>query len=82
VLGGDNIVPFSDFKSALKDYAATNSLHMKQLTNEAFGGPFSKYKVTILPQQTLTYNGREMNTIFLRGVTLKSTTAEDPACML
>jgi phage/plasmid-associated DNA primase len=82
VLGEDSIVPFADFKSALKDYAATNSLHIKQLTNEIFGGPFSKYKVTILPQQTLLYNGRQMNTIFLRGVTIKTSVAEDLACVL
>jgi phage/plasmid-associated DNA primase len=79
-LGEGNVVPFSDFKSALKEYATTNSLHMKQLTNEIFGGPFSKYRISILPQQTLEYNGRDVNTIFLRGVTIKTVVASDPAC--
>ncbi|AGE56291.1 ATPase [Paramecium bursaria Chlorella virus NE-JV-1] len=77
VLGEDNIVPFADFKTALKDYSTTNSLHVKQLTNEVFGGPFSKYKITILPQQTLDYNGRSVNTIFLKGVTLNSSASEN-----
>jgi phage/plasmid-associated DNA primase len=36
VLGEDNVMPFTDFKSALKEYASSNSLHMKQLTAEAF----------------------------------------------
>lgn len=82
ILGEDNIVPFGEFKSALKDYALTNSLHMKQLTNETFGGPFSKYKISILPQQTLEYNGRQLNTIFLKGVMIKSSLSEKAACYL
>ncbi|AGE59639.1 ATPase [Acanthocystis turfacea Chlorella virus TN603.4.2] len=82
VLGEDSVVPFADFKSALKDYASSNSLHMKQLTAEAFRAPFAKYKVSILPQQTIVYNGRQMNTIFLKGVSIKTAMSEEVACVL
>lgn len=82
VLGEDNVVPFTDFKSALKEYATSNSLHTKALNAEAFRAPFAKYKVTILPQQTLMYNGRQVNTIFVKGVSIKTSNHEEVACML
>lgn len=76
VRGEEYITPFTDFKSALKEYSSANGLQMKQLTSEAFRSPFAKYRVTILPQQTLEYNGRNVNTIFVRGVGIKSAIQE------
>jgi hypothetical protein len=82
LLGKDQICPFADFKSALKEHATMNSLHTKQLTSDVFTGPFAKYGIVTLGLQTMDFGGKSLTTEFIQGVTLKSYNSEQQNVLL
>jgi phage/plasmid-associated DNA primase len=82
IFGPDLVVPFADFKSALKDYAITNGLMTKSFTSETFHGPFARKNIKVLDQQSMEYNGRKMNTVFLRGISFKPVEVDADQCLL
>ena len=72
VIFGENLIcSFADFKSALKEYSISNSLHMKQFTDDIFAAPFEKHGITILGSQTREYNGNSVTMDFIQGVALR-----------
>lgn len=71
VIGPDEVCTFADFKQALKEHAAMNSLTQKQLTDDVFVGPFAKYGVRDVGMQTLEYNGSKLTSGFLKGCSLR-----------
>ncbi|APC25751.1 Phage/plasmid primase, ATPase, superfamily III helicase [Only Syngen Nebraska virus 5] len=77
ILGENEICPFGDFKSALREHATMNVMNTKQLTADVFTGPFEKYGIKYLGTQTMEYCGQSVNTEFIQGLSLKSAKAKD-----
>lgn len=71
VIDKNEVCSFAEFKFALKEHAASNSLHTKQLTDDVFDGPFAKFNIKKLGTQTLMYNGKKVTTEFIGGCALK-----------